>query len=434
MTVSIFGLGYVGCVSLGCLAQNGFNVIGIDVSQQKIDLINSGLPTIIEKDVDKLILEHHKSGKIRATGNYLEAVIQSDVSIICVGTPSKPEGHLNLDYIFNTAKQIGESIKNKKDFHVIIIRSTVMPGTNNKYAEIVEEISGKKNNIDFAVVSNPEFLREGSAVADYYNPPYTLLGTENDKAFEIASKLYQSINAPILRVEIKVAELIKYVNNSFHALKVAFGNEIGNICKKLSINSHELIEIFLRDTKLNISEAYLRPGLPYGGSCLPKDLKGLNTIAYDNYLKVPVLEAVEYSNSIHKNILLELIENLGSKNVGILGLSFKSGTDDLRYSPMLELAEKLLGKGYHLNIYDEKVKISRLIGANKNYLETHLPHLNDLIDDNIEKMIDASKVIIISQKIDGLINLIERNSDKIFVDCVNLKLNKNYSNVIGLCW
>ncbi len=313
MNISIFGLGYVGCVSLGCLAQNGHNVIGIDIIDSKINLINNGKPTIIEKDIDKIIYEQWKKGKISATRDYRNAVNDTDISIICVGTPSTDEGNLNLNFVYEVSKQIAEGIKKKSNFHVVVIRSTVLPGTNKKVGENLENFSGKKRNIDFAVVSNPEFLREGTAVSDYYNPSITVLGSNNKNAIETMKRVYKEINAPVAVTDIEVAEIIKYVNNSYHALKISFSNEIGNICKKLNIDSHKVMELFCKDTHLNISTNYFKPGFAYGGSCLPKDLKGLKTLAHDFYLNSPILESIELSNENQKRIAFDMIVKKGKK-------------------------------------------------------------------------------------------------------------------------
>jgi len=433
MKISIFGLGYVGCVSLGCLARNGYSMIGVDVNPIKVDLINKGLPTIIEKDIDLIIKEQYEKGNLYATTDYREALLNSDVTIICVGTPSTDNGHLNLDYIFETARQIGSVLKEKDSFHVIVIRSTVHPGTNYKVGDIIENFSGKKRNENFAVISNPEFLREGSAVYDYYNPPYTVLGSDNDKALDIMEEIYKDINAPIIKVNIEVAEIIKYVNNSFHALKISFANEIGNICKTLKIDSHQVMELVTMDKKLNLSPYYLKPGFAYGGSCLPKDLRGLRLIAHDNYLNVPLLDSIENSNENQKLKAIQIIEKINSKNLGIIGLSFKSDTDDFRYSPLVEVAEHFLGKGYNLSIYDKNLNLSNLIGVNKDYIQKNIPHLSKLLAQNIDNVIYNSDIIIISQKFEDVENYIEKYSDKYFIDLIKIT-DKKYKNYEGICW
>ena len=434
MNISIFGLGYVGCVSLGCLAKNGHTVIGVDVSDIKVNLINEGKPTIIEKDIDAIIAEQHAQGRVSATRDYNAAVLNSEVSIICVGTPSSDEGHLNLDYIFASARQIGESLKGKTGFHVIAIRSTVMPGTNEKVGRIVEEASGKKRNEGFAMVSNPEFLREGTAVADYYNPAITVLGSDSPQALEIMSEIYADVNAPIEKTEVEVAELIKYVNNSFHALKIVFANEVGNICKKLAIDSHKVMELFCKDTHLNISPYYFKPGFAYGGSCLPKDLKGLKTLAHDLYLVSPVIDAVEASNENQKRIAFEMITNTGKRQIGILGLSFKEGTDDLRYSPIVEVVERLMGKGYTIKIYDKNVNLSKLVGANREYIDRHLPHLSDLITDDLHAVMNESEVLVVSHRNPLFREPLQAVKNKPIIDLVRIFDNNNEANYSGIAW
>lgn len=433
MKISVIGLGYVGCVSLGCLAKMGHEVIGVDVDPNKINLINSGKPTIIEKEIDQIIKTEFGNKKISATESINKAVQGSEISIIAVGTPSDYNGHLNLTAIFKVAEEIADSLSSKQSFHIIVIRSTVLPGTNIKVGEIIENISGKTRNIDFAVVSNPEFLREGSAVNDYFNPPVSVIGTDNEYAAKVLEKLYIGLNSPVKMVSIEVAELIKYVNNSFHALKISFANEIGNICKKLGIDSHAVMDLFAMDKHLNLSSYYLKPGFAFGGSCLPKDVKGLKTIAHDHYLSSRILESIEDSNNYQKKIAIQLIEKYGKKKIGILGLSFKEGTDDLRFSPIVEIAEYFLGKGCSLKIYDKNVSISKLTGTNKNFIEKHIPHLSDLISENLDSVVEQSEVLIFSHKIENADYLIMQNKDKIFLDLVRVT-DKKYENYEGICW
>ena len=434
MNIGIFGLGYVGCVGLGCLAQSGHNVIGVDILDSKVNLINSGKPTIIEKDIDKIIYEQWRKGRISATTDYMQGVKDTEVSIICVGTPSTNKGHLNLDYIYNTSKQIGEALKKKNSFHVIVIRSTVLPGTNKKVGEIISEISGKERNIGFAVVSNPEFLREGSAVEDYFNPAMTVLGSDNDRALKMMGLIYSDINAQIIKTDIEVAEIIKYVNNTFHALKICFANEVGNICKKLSIDSHKVMELFCKDTHLNISPYYFKPGFAYGGSCLPKDLKGLKTLSHDNYLSSPIIEAIHNSNENQKKHVINMIDSIGSKKIGILGLSFKQGTDDLRYSPTVDVVEYLYGKGYNIVIWDKNVQQSKLVGSNKEFIKKHIPHFSDLITDDLDYVIENSDVILITQKNDIISSLIGKYPKKVFIDVVRVINKGSRNNYHGICW
>jgi GDP-mannose 6-dehydrogenase len=433
MNISIFGLGYVGCVSLGCLAKNGHTVIGVDVEQNKIDLINTGKPTIIESEIDHIIKKVYDQERIGATQDYRDAVKNSDLSFIAVGTPSTDEGHLDLSYIFRVAEQIGEALVEKAGFHTVVIRSTVMPGTNKKVGEVIEKKSGKTKNKDFAVVSNPEFLREGSAVLDYYNPPVTVIGSDNQEAIKQVSSLYDQLPAPVKVVSIEVAELIKYVNNAWHALKITFGNEVGNISKKLGIDSHEVMDLFVMDKQLNLSAYYLKPGFAYGGSCLPKDLKGLKTLAHDFYLSSPILESIENSNNVQKKNAIRLIEKHDTRNVAILGFSFKEGTDDLRYSPIVEVAEYMLGKGYHLRIFDKNVSVSKLTGTNRDFINKHIPHLADMISDDISEVIKNAELVIITHKIDGVDKLIANHPEKFFIDLARVT-NNQYPNYEGICW
>ena len=434
MSISIFGLGYIGCVSLGCLAQNGFQVIGVDVNKTKVHLINQGLPTIIEKDIDTIIKEQHKSGKIRATKDYHQAVMESDMSIICVGTPLGEDGNLNLEYIYQTAKQIGEVLKYKDSFHIIVIRSTVVPGTNQRVSEIISEISGKKVNIDFSVVSNPEFLREGSAVQDYYNPPFTLIGTDNDEAARVMKHIYEKVNGEFIRTEIKIAELIKYVNNSFHALKVTFTNEVGTICKKLDIDAYELMNIFCKDKKLNISPYYLKPGFAYGGSCLPKDLNALKTIARDLNINALVLNSIELSNQNHIQNAVQIIKKSGKTKIGIFGIAFKEGTDDLRYSPVINVIEELLANDYQVKVYDDYVQKALLIGSNKEYLEVNLPYLENLMVNNEKDLLEWAELVVFNRKKEYYSELISQYPDKSFLDLIKINGNIQKFNYEGICW
>ncbi len=434
MKISIFGLGYVGCVSMGCLAQNGHYIIGVDLVDSKVNMINNGKPTIIERDIDKIIYEQLKKGKISATTDFIRAIKKTEISIICVGTPSTNEGHLNLNYVYNASKQIGEGLRKKEGFHIIVVRSTVLPGTNKKVGEIVEEFSGKKRNTHFAVVSNPEFMREGTAVQDYYNPPIIILGSDNREAIQIVKDIYSDIDAPTEETEIEIAEFIKYVNNFYHALKVSFANEIGNVCKKLGIDSHKVMNLFCKDTRLNLSSYYLKPGFAYGGSCLPKDLKALKTIAHDFYLESPVLESTKLSNENQINIALDMIVNKGKKKIGILGLSFKKGTDDLRGSPTVELTERLIGKGYNILIYDDKVNLSKLIGANKKFIEERIPHLSRLISNDFDCVVSNSELLVVSHNEDKFRNLEERFPNKIIIDLIRASKKQSGSNYDGICW
>jgi GDP-mannose 6-dehydrogenase len=402
MNISIFGLGYVGCVATGCLAQQGHRVVGVDPQPSKVDFINQGKPTIIEEGIAEILTTQHAAGRITATQSVSEAIAATEVSFICVGTPPTPTGHLDLRAIEKVAEQIGTALKEKKGRHVIAVRSTVLPGTREKVAEIIARTSNRKSGEDFAVVSNPEFLREGTSVRDFLKPPYTLLGSDCEWATEVMRGVYAGIEAPFITTEPRVAELMKYVCNSFHALKIVFANEVGNICKKLGIDSHQLMDVFCQDTKLNISKAYLKPGFAYGGSCLPKDLKALRTIAHDQYLQTPVLEAIERSNEYVKDLVFHRIIEFGVQNIGFIGLAFKAGTDDLRDSPIIDVVERLLGKGYNIQIYDPHVHVSQLTGANRDYILKKIPFIGRFITDNLETVCAASDLIVVVNSHPGL--------------------------------
>jgi len=433
MNISIFGLGYVGCVGMGCLAAKGHSIVGVDVSEEKIKLINEGKPTIVEAGIAELIASGSADGRIRATADYKDAVLNTDVSFLCVGTPSAPNGHLNLEYLLQTAREIGEALAAKAAFHIVVIRSTVFPGTNNKVSEIIEEMSGKKRNVDFAVVSNPEFLREGTAVKDYDNPPLTVLGSESQKAIDVLKNLYETNGAPIEVVPIKVAEMIKYVNNSYHALKVTFGNEVGRICKAMDIDSHEVMRLFCMDTHLNISPYYFMPGFAYGGSCLPKDLKGLKTLAHDLYLDTPVINSIEESNKIHIDSVIQRIESMGCRKIGILGLSFKAGTDDMRNSPIVNVIEHFHGKGYDIRIYDKNVSLSRLLGKNKSVIEQKLPHLNVMLQSSIDDVVDWAEIVIVSNK-SAEFESVRFSKNQIVLDLARIKSLEGLEGYQGVCW
>jgi GDP-mannose 6-dehydrogenase len=434
MNISVFGLGYVGCVSIGCLAEMGHFVIGVDISKTKVDLINQGKPTIIEDDIGEILVKQFSLKKVRASQDYIEAVRNSEVSYICVGTPSTSNGQLDLSHVYKTAEQIGEGLQDKKGFHCIVIRSTVFPGTNEKVGEILSKTSGKIRNIDFAVISNPEFMREGTAVKDFFHPPYTVIGTDSEKGFGIMLSVYKAIDAPVERAEIKVAEFIKYINNSFHALKITYANEIGKIAKVLEMDSHELMDLFCKDRQLNISPAYLKPGFAYGGSCLPKDLKALKTIAHDNYIETPLIDSIETSNSKHIDHAFQMILSKNQKKIGILGLAFKTGTDDLRNSPMVELVEKMMGKGLEIRIFDSNINTAMLIGSNREYIISHLPHFTKLLNNELNEVISLSDILIINHSNKEFESLPVKYPDKYFIDFARITLSELPINYEGIGW
>ena len=435
MNISVFGLGYVGCVSLGCLAKNGHKIIGVDSNPIKVDQINSGKATIIEKDIDVIIAEQQAAGLISATVDNHMAVSNTDISIVAVGTPSTDKGHLNLNYIFNVSENIGKALKSKDSFHIIAIRSTVMPGTCDKFASNIEKHSGKKRNLDFAVVDNPEFLREGTAVEDYNNPPLTLIGSDNKDAADTIASLYNHLPGKIIITDLRTAEIMKYINNTFHALKISFSNEVGNICSEMGIDSHKVMDIFCQDRQLNISPYYFKPGFAYGGSCLPKDLKGLQTLAHDLYIDVPVIDSINKTNDLQVQRAVKLLYRFWNKKLGFLGLSFKAGTDDLRNSPAVTVIEALLGKGCDIVIYDKNINMAMLTGTNKEYINSRIPHLSSLLADDPVSLINTCEVIVINTKEPEFTNHVKRIRDKIIIDFVRIDEELiHMNNYIGINW
>lgn len=435
MKISIFGIGYVGCVSLGCLAKMGHELTGVDKSEHKNNLINNGFPTIIEKDIERLIKDGREKGLIHATSNVSKAIMNSDLSFICVGTPNKEYGHLNTDNLKTVAIEIADVLSEKSVFHPIVIRSTVMPGTTDEITNIIAKHSNKRPDIDFCVLVNPEFLREGNAVADYFNPSVTVIGGSCAKGIKMLKEIYTDLPGKKEIVDLKVAETIKLLNNSFHALKVAFANEIGTISKAMKINTHQLIDLFLADSKLNISTAYLNPGFAYGGSCLPKDLLALNLIAHDLYLDVPVLRNIEKSNSSQISRAIKIIEGYKVKKVAFWGISFKDNTDDLRNSPVIIVIEQLLGKGYEVVLFDEYINESQLIGANKEYIEQVLPHFNSLLVRNFDQLLNNSELLVINKNGDSSIynKILNKPELKIF-DLKNIPSLSKHKNYQGFNW
>ena len=376
MKVSILGLGYVGCVSAACLAKDGNEVIGVDVNSVKVELLASGKSPIVEPSLNELIEQFVGNGRLQVSTDVSFAVQNTNVSLICVGTPSNDNGSLKLDYVKNVCREIGEALAEKNGYHVVVVRSTVLPGTVDELLiPILEQSSGRKAGIDFGVCMNPEFLREGSAIRDYYKPSYIVIGELNEKSGDVIADLYKDIDAPAFRVPIRTAEMVKYVSNAYHALKIVFANEVGSLSRAQGIDGQRVMDIFCADTQLNISSTYLRPGYAFGGSCLPKDVRALLYRAKELDVDCEVLSSVIPSNQKQIEHSVKLVEKTGKKKVGFLGLSFKPDTDDLRESPAVILAETLLGKGYNIKIYDDKVELSRLLGANKAFLEGELPHI-----------------------------------------------------------
>jgi GDP-mannose 6-dehydrogenase len=436
--ISVFGLGYVGSVSAGCLAALGHQVVGVDVSSMKVDMLNAGQSPAMEEGLDRLVAESFQAGRIEATRSAEEAVAATEVSLICVGTPSADNGNLNLHYVERVCAEIGQALAHKDSYHVIVVRSTMLPGSTEECViPTLEEASGRKVDQDFGIAFNPEFLREGTAVQDFYHPAFTLIGQHDERSAQVAAQIYQGVESPLFITPLKVAEMIKYVNNTFHALKVTFANEIGNICKRQGIDSHQVMEIFCQDTKLNLSSYYLKPGFAFGGSCLPKDVRALLYNAHRLDLNVPILEAILPSNDVQIRQGFELIRQTGCKKVGVLGFSFKAGTDDLRESPMVELIELLIGKGYQVRVYDKNVSLARLYGANRAYIEHEIPHIATLMCDSMEQVLAESQVLVVGNKGPEFASALQQvRQDQIVIDLVRLfkdtdSLGNRYQ---GICW
>ncbi|MFL6274128.1 MAG: UDP-glucose dehydrogenase family protein [Blastocatellia bacterium] len=437
MKLSVFGLGYVGCVSAACFAKAGHEVVGVDVNQVKVDIINGGRSPIVEPGIEDLIREAVDAGRLRATTDAAEAVAGSDISLVCIGTPSNPNGSLNLTYIKRACQQIGEAIAARTRFHIVVMRSTMLPGTiEQTVIPTLEVYSGKRAGHDFGVAINPEFLREGTSLADFNNPPFTLIGADDEDTAGLLSRLYAGIDAPLLTVRVKEAEMVKYACNTFHALKVTFANEIGNLCKAMNVDSHKVMEVFCKDTKLNLSPYYLKPGFAFGGSCLPKDLRAITYKAKELDVDVPVLSAILASNRRQVERVVETVLETGRKRIAVLGLSFKSGTDDLRESPMVALIETLIGKGMKLAIYDRDVELARLFGANKEYIEREIPHISSLMCADLNQVIEQAEVVIVGKKEEEFRALAERMNDgRMVIDLVRLfDAQDNRRQYQGICW
>ena len=437
MKVSILGLGYVGTVLAGCLANDGHEIIGVDPVQTKVNLINNGQSPIIEAEISEIIAWSAQAGRLRATDDVAQAIRETQLSFVCVGTPSLPNGNLDLRYIKRVSEQIGRALKDKAARHVVVVRSTILPGTmRNIVIPILEESSGKKAGADFGVCHNPEFLREGSGVEDFNSPPKTVIGELDQASGEMLAAFYGKTDAPLIRTDLETAEMIKYVDNSWHALKIGFANEIGNLCKSSALDAHEVMKIFSQDEKLNISPAYLLPGFAFGGSCLPKDLRALAYQARMYDLELPIITSILSSNEMQVARGLQLIMEKGHKRIGILGFSFKAGTDDLRESPVIEVIERLIGKGYDLRIYDKNVHIASLVGANREFILNRIPHVSRLMVDGIDAVLDHAQTVVIGNKDPDFRNVPERlRDDQVLVDFVRITGRRSEKGKYdGLCW
>lgn len=437
MRISIFGLGYVGAVSAGCLANEGHKVIGVDPVQTKVDLINNGKSPIIEKDIGELIERAVQEKWLFATTDTEEAIRGSEISLICVGTPSLSNGRLDLKYVRNVCEQIGGVLKNKSDFHVVVVRSTMLPGSmRNVVIPTLEEYSGKQTGKEFGICINPEFLREGTAVYDFYYPPKTVIGETDQRSGDILAKLYSSFDAPLIRTDVDTAEMVKYTDNVWHALKIGFANEIGNFCKALGLDGHKVMDIFCQDRKLNLSPYYLKPGFAFGGACLPKDVRALVYKGKQLDLELPILNAIMPSNKYQIEKAIRMVTEKGNRKVGVLGFSFKAGTDDLRESPLVEVIESLIGKGYDLKLYDRNVRMASLVGANRDYILNRIPHISRLMVENIDAVLSHADTLVIGNDAEEFRSVPNRlKNGQVVVDLVRVAEQiTSEAQYDGICW
>src|SRR5579864_169993 len=437
MKLCVLGLGYVGTVSAGCLAQEGHEVIGVDPERRKVDLINAGKTPIIEKDIGQIIERQVAAGRLSATTDVAAAVRQADLFLVCVGTPSRNNGDIDLKYVKRVCEQIGAALRDHHGAPVVVIRSTMLPGTmRDVVIPTLEACSGRRAGVEFGVCINPEFLREGTAVHDYFHPPKTVIGEFNRASGDLLANLYARITAPLIRTEIETAEMVKYADNAWHALKVGFANEIGNVCKGLEVDSHRVMDIFCQDTKLNLSPYYLKPGFAFGGSCLPKDLRALLYKAKTLDVSLPILAAILPSNEQQIERGVRTVMEKGGRKVGILGFSFKAGTDDLRESPVVELTERLIGKGFDLRIYDKNVSLACIHGANRDYILNHIPHISRLMAPSVNEVLDHAGTIVIGNAAPEFRDVPKRlNDGQTIIDFVRVTESRSVSGVYeGICW
>ncbi|KNZ34096.1 MAG: GDP-mannose dehydrogenase [Methylibium sp. NZG] len=437
MNISIFGLGYVGAVSAGCLAKDGHRVIGVDPNQTKVNLINEGTSPIVEKDIGGIISASVREGRLTATTSVAEAVQNSEISLVCVGTPSQLNGSLDLTYVRRVCEEIGAAIAQKASFHVVVARSTMLPGTmRDVVIPTLEASSGKRAGVDFGVCNNPEFLREGTAVSDYYQPPKTVIGETDGRSGDILATLYVNMDAPLIRTDVATAEMVKYTDNVWHALKVGFANEIGNICKSLGIDGHKVMDIFCHDHKLNLSSYYLKPGFAFGGSCLPKDVRALTYKAKTLDIETPILNSILPGNQLQIQRGIKMITEHGKRRIGILGFSFKAGTDDLRESPVVDVIETLIGKGYDLKLYDKNVTLASITGSNRDYILNHIPHISRLMVSEMSEILTHAEVVVVGNGAAEFRDILSKiRPDQVVIDLVRIGSGRSEpGRYEGICW
>jgi GDP-mannose 6-dehydrogenase len=438
MRISVFGLGYVGAVSMACLARDGHQLLGVDIDADKLELIRAGRSPIVEEGIQELTSQVVADGRVEVTNDATAAIRATDLSFVCVGTPSQANGSQDLSAISRLSEQLGEALREREDHHVIVIRSTVEPGTvRNRILPLLEKHSGRRAGEHFSICFQPEFLREGSSIRDYDNPPFTIVGADDSQAVEALRELFGHLPGEFVATSIETAETVKYACNAFHALKVTFANEVGRISQSLGVDSHAVMSLVCEDKRLNISPAYLRPGFAFGGSCLPKDLRAILYMARRGDVRVPMLEALLPSNEVHVRHAIDQVLALGRPRVGMIGLSFKSGTDDLRESPLVTLAETFIGKGLDLTLYDPEVNLARLMGANKRFIEESIPHIASLMSDSCETLVEQSDVIVLGLSDPALIDVLLTRSreDQLVLDLVGLPQRADLkAEYRGVCW
>ncbi len=434
MRICIVGLGYVGAVTSICFARDGHDVFGVDVDAHKIELIGAGQSPIIETGTQELTREVVEAGKLRVGVDLPCDLSSYDVVFVCVGTPSDESGAHSLGYVGRVAEQIGEALRDSEGYPVVVIRSTVLPGTTEEHVKpLLETSSGRQTGVHFGLCFQPEFLREGSSINDFDHPPLTVVGSDSPRSSAVVEALFEHLDAGFFSTDIRTAEMLKMACNAYHAVKISFANEIGRIGQSAGVDSRQMMKLLCEDTQLNISSAYLKPGFAFGGSCLPKDLRALMHMGRSRNLETPMLQGVLETNDLHIGHALKLIRNTGARRVALVGLSFKEGTDDLRESPSVALAERLIGKGFELQIYDPAVKLAQLIGSNKAFIESSLPHIGRLVSDRLDEVMDFGEVIVVAQKSQSVADKVLK-SPKPIVDLVGLEPERPTADYAGLCW
>ena len=438
MKISIFGLGYVGAVSLACLARDGHQVIGVDIDKTKLELIAAGKTPVVEEGMVELMQQVAGNGRVTVTTDTRAAVMGSEISLVCVGTPSAANGSQDQGAIVRLAAQLGQALAGKSEPHVVVFRSTIVPGTvEDVLRPIVERESGKKDGVDFFLCFQPEFLREGSSIRDYDKPPFTIIGANHPAAAERLKVLFGHLPCKFMQTSVRAAEMMKYTCNNFHALKITFANETARLCDALGVDGFEVMDLVCQDTQLNISRAYLKPGYAFGGSCLPKDLRATSYLAKIHDVEIPVLDSILRSNRSHLELAMHKLMATGKRKIGFVGLSFKTGTDDLRESPLVSLAEMAIGKGLQLSVYDPDVHLAQLLGANRRYIETHLPHIGQVLERDLDKVIDDSEVLVVGLNAPEVADRLAARcrADQVLLDLVNLPGRDRFSaEIVGLCW